>query len=80
MSLLEVSVAAGGSGPVIVLAGEADLRVQDGNAMLLNPRAPVALILGRLRAAETFTVLGRTHLLRQPSGQPRLWLNGGQDQ
>ena len=106
MSLLEVSVAAGEFGPVIVLAGEADLssmtqlnevltahisartthltidvtnlrstdlataqalilaavivRVQGGNAVLLNPRAPVALMLDRLRAAETFTVLGRT--------------------
>ena len=105
MSILEVSVAAGDFGPVIVLAGEADLssiaqlnevlttqvsartshltidvtnlrsvdlataqalilaaliiRVQGGNAVLLNPRATVALMLDRLRAAETFTVLGR---------------------
>src|SRR5690242_18486762 len=106
VSVLEVSVAAGGSGPVIVLAGEADLssiaqlnevltaqvsartshltidvtdlrsadlataqalilaalivRAQGGTAVLLNPQAPVALTLGRLRAAETFTVLART--------------------
>jgi anti-anti-sigma regulatory factor len=105
VSLLEVSVAAGDFGPVIVLAGEADLssiaqlnevitaqvsartshltidvtnlrsadlataqalilaalivRVQGGTAMLLNPQATVAPVLDRLRAAETFTVLGR---------------------
>ena len=123
MSQLEVSVAAGDFGPVIVLAGEADLssiaqlnevltaqvsartshltidvtnlrsadlataqalilaalivRVQGGNAVLVNPRATVALMLDRLRAAETFTVLGRTSGGRT-SQQHRLLLNGGQ--
>lgn len=106
MTLLEASVEAGDFGPVIVLAGEANLssiaqlnevltaqvsartshltidvtnlrsadlataqalmlaalivRVQGGTAVLLNPQVTVALTLDRLRAAETFTVLGRT--------------------
>ena len=35
------------------------VRVQGGTVMLLNPQATVAPVLNRLRAAETFTVLGR---------------------
>ena len=113
MSLLEVSVAAGDSGPVVVLTGEADLssttqlydvltaqvsartshlpidvtdlrsadpataqalmlaalivRAQGGNAVLLNPQAPVARVLDRLRAAEMFTILGRTSVANEPA-------------
>lgn len=111
--MLEVSVVAGDSGPVIVLAGEADhssitqlnevltaqvsartshltidvtnlrsadpataqalmlaaliVRVQGGNAVLLNPQSPVAQILDRLRAAETFTILGRPSAENEPA-------------
>ena len=92
MSLLEVSVAAGDFGPVIVLARPISppsrssarysprrYQVQAGTAVLLNPQATVALTLDRLRAAETFTVLGRTSA-ETTSEQRRLWLNGGQDQ
>lgn len=112
MSLLEVVVTTGDSGPVIVLAGEADhssitqlnevltaqvsartshltidvtnlrsadpataqalmlaaliVRVQGGNTVLLNPQPPVARLLDRLRAAETFTILGRTSAEDEP--------------
>lgn len=54
-------------------------QVQAGTAVLLNPQATVALTPDRLRAAETFTVLGRTSA-ETTSEQRRLWLNGGQDQ
>ena len=105
MSLLEIVVSGGDSGPVVVLAGEADhssitqlnevltaqvsartshltidvtnlrsadqapaealvlaaliVRVQGRSAVLLNPQPLVAQILHRLRAPETFTILGQ---------------------
>lgn len=105
VSLLEIVVSGGDSGPVVVLAGEADhssitqlnevltaqvsartshltidvtnlrsadqapaealvlaaliVRVQGRSAVLLNPQPLVAQILHRLRAPETFTILGQ---------------------
>jgi anti-anti-sigma regulatory factor len=118
VSLLEASVAAGDPGPVVVLAGEADLssisqltevlttqvsartshqtidvtnrrptdlataraltsaalivRAKGGNAVLLNPQAAVAQVLNRLRAAEKFTILGRTSAQTEPLTAPAL--------
>jgi anti-anti-sigma factor len=113
VSLLEVVIAGGDSGPVVVLAGEADhssiaqlnevltakvstrtshltievtnlrsadlataqalmlaaliVRVHGGNTVLLNPQTPVAQVLDRLRAAETFTILGRISAENEPA-------------
>jgi anti-anti-sigma factor len=113
VSLLEISDEAGDSGPVVVLAGEADhssitqlnevltaqvsartshltidvtnlrsadpataqalllaaliVRVQGGNPVLLNPQPLVAQALDHLRAAETFTILGRTSAENEPA-------------
>jgi anti-anti-sigma regulatory factor len=43
------------------------VRVQGGNAVLLNPQTPVAQVLDRLRAAETFTILGRISAENEPA-------------
>jgi anti-anti-sigma factor len=43
------------------------VRVQGGTAVLLNPQPPVAQLLDRLRAAETFTILGQASAEGEPA-------------
>jgi anti-anti-sigma factor len=51
------------------------VRVQGGNPVLLNPQPLVAQVLDHLRAAETFTIVGRASAENQTGYQRRLWLS-----